>query len=98
MDFESHVEVAVIYGRVCDGHEPPYGLTGADRLDEPIVTTGRVGRVAGDLGVGDFREALGRPPSARVRSWLRQLQEEGTVVRHGGGRRGDPYVYGLREP
>lgn len=46
----------------------------------------------------ELREALGRPPSARLRSWLRQLQEEGTVVRHGGGRRGDPYVYGLREP
>jgi hypothetical protein len=45
-----------------------------------------------------LREALGGPPPSRVRSWLRQLLAEGEVVRHGGGRRGDPYVYGPREP
>ena len=45
-----------------------------------------------------LREALGGPPPSRVRSSLRQLVEEGEVVRRGAGRRGDPYLYGLREP
>jgi capsular polysaccharide biosynthesis protein/Mrp family chromosome partitioning ATPase len=49
------------------------------------------------LTFDQVREALGGPPSSRVRAWLRQLVEEGAVVRQGGGRRGDPYLYGPRE-
>src|SRR5437667_242979 len=55
VELESHVEVAVVDSSGC---QPSDGLKGANRLDEPVVATGRVGRVAGDLGVRDFREMV----------------------------------------
>jgi capsular polysaccharide biosynthesis protein/Mrp family chromosome partitioning ATPase len=50
------------------------------------------------LTFSQLRDALGGPPPARVRARLRQLVEGGDVVRGGSGRRGDPYVYGPRDP
>jgi Mrp family chromosome partitioning ATPase/capsular polysaccharide biosynthesis protein len=50
------------------------------------------------LTTAELRGALGDPPATRLRAQLRRLIELGEVERGGTGVRGDPYVYGVREP
>jgi capsular polysaccharide biosynthesis protein/Mrp family chromosome partitioning ATPase len=78
------LDEAAANGGAASATEARHMLESLHAADRPLTFT-------------QLRDALGDPPAARVRARLRQLVEDGDVVRHGSGRRGDPYLYGLSD-
>jgi capsular polysaccharide biosynthesis protein/Mrp family chromosome partitioning ATPase len=75
---------------------PASNGAGADGPEERLMLE-RLRAADGPLTFSELRIALGEPSPSRVRTHLRELMDRGDVVREGNGRRGDPYLYGVRE-
>jgi len=74
------------------------GETDGARSAEALLVLEHVRAAERPLTLTELVEAIGDTPPARVRRRVRELIDEGEVVRRGRGRPGDPYQYSPREP
>src|SRR6185436_20940688 len=69
------------------------GETDGARSAEALLVLEHVRAAERPLTLTELVEAIGDTPPARVRRRVRELIDEGEVVRRGRGRPGDPYQY-----